>query len=286
MDEDYGMDDEFGNDLISNQGIEQPFGYTGYQYDNIAQTYFAQAREYDPLAARFYGIDTVKGFFIEPLTQHPYIYCLNNPIRYIDPSGYLAWPGELHQAVQNHIVYGDQYASSVYSDFLNKALISSEQIPSPCGRYLATEIKISYGDDAKEYFGKKSGRADIVDKKTGELWEIKSNQSGFGLLLAKIDIVGYLLPGNKYNSKKVPDINTNQPIRGTTDIPEGTFVYKPSGLLQPTYTVSYSNPEPGVILYVYSSTSPSYEEIAITFVMMLLFGVEGGTQYFQVPVYS
>ena len=40
----YGYD-EFGNDLYGNQGVAQPFGYTGYRHDQISGTYFAQARE-------------------------------------------------------------------------------------------------------------------------------------------------------------------------------------------------------------------------------------------------
>ena len=36
----YGYD-EFGQDLYGNQGTMQPFGYTGYQLDRIAETYYA-----------------------------------------------------------------------------------------------------------------------------------------------------------------------------------------------------------------------------------------------------
>ena len=48
----YGYD-EFGRETsfegrCSRQGEKQPFGYTGYRYDVIGQTYFAQAREYRP----------------------------------------------------------------------------------------------------------------------------------------------------------------------------------------------------------------------------------------------
>ena len=48
----YGYD-EFGEDTYNTQGKMQPFGYTGYRYDNIADTYFAQAREYVPGVGRF-----------------------------------------------------------------------------------------------------------------------------------------------------------------------------------------------------------------------------------------
>ena len=50
----YGYD-EFGEDTYCTQGHLQPFGYTGYRYDNVADTYFAQAREYVPGVGRFTG---------------------------------------------------------------------------------------------------------------------------------------------------------------------------------------------------------------------------------------
>ena len=56
----YGYD-EFGNDRYGNQGELQPFGYTGYQRDKTAGSYFAQAREYLPGTGRFAGEDINKG---------------------------------------------------------------------------------------------------------------------------------------------------------------------------------------------------------------------------------
>ncbi len=82
----YGYD-EFGRDLYGNQGAEQPFGYTGYQYDNVAGTYFAQAREYLPDEGRFVAADVVEGNIFIPQTQNRYKYCLDQPLCYIDPSG-------------------------------------------------------------------------------------------------------------------------------------------------------------------------------------------------------
>ena len=39
----------------------QPFGYSGYQRDKVAGTYYAQEREYHPGLARFVERDIVKG---------------------------------------------------------------------------------------------------------------------------------------------------------------------------------------------------------------------------------
>ncbi len=56
----YGYD-EFGRDLYENQWEARPFGYTGYQYDSITGTYYAQAREYKPDAGRFAEMDVIGG---------------------------------------------------------------------------------------------------------------------------------------------------------------------------------------------------------------------------------
>ena len=90
----YGYD-EFGNDFYGNQGLLQPFGYTGYTLDSISDTYFAQAREYDPMVGRFTAEDTIilcrdmpnRQRIIDPLSLNLYTYCQNNPIGYMDPSG-------------------------------------------------------------------------------------------------------------------------------------------------------------------------------------------------------
>ena len=82
----YGYD-EFGQDLYGEQDKVQPFGFTGYQKDKIANTYFAQAREYQPEMGRFAGRDIVKGNIVYPFTLNEYGYCWNNPLAYIDLDG-------------------------------------------------------------------------------------------------------------------------------------------------------------------------------------------------------
>lgn len=84
----YGYD-EFGQDLYGNQGVVQPFGYTGYQPDRITGTYYAQAREYRPELGRFAAVDTIKGFTAVSYTLNEYGYCWNNPIGLIDADGLL-----------------------------------------------------------------------------------------------------------------------------------------------------------------------------------------------------
>ena len=79
--------DEFRADLLGNQGQFQPFGYTGYQKDDIAGTYYAQAREYDARTGRFTSEDVIKGSIYFPVSLNWYLYCQNQPIDYIDLNG-------------------------------------------------------------------------------------------------------------------------------------------------------------------------------------------------------
>lgn len=83
----YGYD-EFGNDLYQNQGTDQPFGYTGYQFDTVAGTYFAQIREYAPGNGGFISKDSDQFLHLEiPQSLNQYSYCFQNPILYVDPLG-------------------------------------------------------------------------------------------------------------------------------------------------------------------------------------------------------
>ena len=109
--ETYGYD-EFGQDLYGNQGIIQPFGYTGYQADPVAGTCFAQAREYRLKEGRFGGEDIIKGTIVAPYTLNQYGYCWNNPMVLVDLSGELAqWIEDAWSDVKNWwntYVYGEK----------------------------------------------------------------------------------------------------------------------------------------------------------------------------------
>ena len=98
----YGYD-EFGNDLgkeleeaeipnpYGGQGEEQPFGYTGYRYDDVGGDYFAQAREYLTENGRFAAEDVIKGNIVVAETLNQYNYCRNNSLLYVDFDGKDVW---------------------------------------------------------------------------------------------------------------------------------------------------------------------------------------------------
>ena len=78
--------DEFGQTLVGNFNF-QTFGYTGYQQDNVADTWFAQARHYDPATGRFGAEDVIKGHTAAPQSLNVYSYCLNRPLEFVDLDG-------------------------------------------------------------------------------------------------------------------------------------------------------------------------------------------------------
>jgi len=75
----------------TDETIENAYGWAGYQFEDEADGYYCNARNY--YCARFMTRDPVLGGFQEPLTLHAYIYCLNDPINKIDPTGRFSYLG-------------------------------------------------------------------------------------------------------------------------------------------------------------------------------------------------
>ena len=72
-------------------GQMNPFRYRGgqgYYYDTDTGFYYLQSRYYDPTIRRFLNADTVINAEGTPLEYNLFAYCLNNPVRHSDPTGY------------------------------------------------------------------------------------------------------------------------------------------------------------------------------------------------------
>ena len=78
--------DPFGN-LEAQSGTEpNHYLFTGKERDENGLYYF-YARYYNPRIGRFITSDPFSGYLELPGSQHPYAYCYNNPVNYIDPWG-------------------------------------------------------------------------------------------------------------------------------------------------------------------------------------------------------
>jgi len=61
--------------------------FTGQRLD-VTGLYYYNARYYDPLIGRFISADTIVQSPANPQTLNRYSYVMNNPLKYIDPSGH------------------------------------------------------------------------------------------------------------------------------------------------------------------------------------------------------
>ena len=70
------------------RGFNNEIRYSGGIYDDSTELYYLNARYYDPQNGRFLNMDTYRGNNLNPQSLHLYVYCGNDPINFIDPSGY------------------------------------------------------------------------------------------------------------------------------------------------------------------------------------------------------
>ena len=126
--------DVWGNFLKKEETIENHFTYFGQTYDETTGLYYLRARYYDPTTGRFTQQDSAEDGY------NWYVYGNNNPINYTDPTGMLAYPGQIHNLVVN-------------------------KVASTYGLYKEQTINYKYG----------WGRADLISE-TGFVWDVKRDK--------------------------------------------------------------------------------------------------------------
>ncbi len=77
--------DSFGNQTASTGSLTNPFRYTGREFDSETSLYYYRARYYDQAAGRFLSEDPLE---FGGKNVNFYQYAVNNPTRFVDPSGY------------------------------------------------------------------------------------------------------------------------------------------------------------------------------------------------------
>jgi RHS repeat-associated protein len=89
--------DLWGNAITAQETVHNPFRYSGEYWDNSTKLQYLRARWYDPSIGRFINEDTYEGNVTNPLSLNLYTYVLNNPLKYIDPTGHANMVGMMGQ---------------------------------------------------------------------------------------------------------------------------------------------------------------------------------------------
>ncbi len=74
------------------------YSFTDQEWDSETGLYNYDARLYDPVIGQFIMADTIVPDWFNPQSLNRYAYCLNNPVRYVDPSG--------HDSLEAEVGYG------------------------------------------------------------------------------------------------------------------------------------------------------------------------------------
>ena len=186
--------------------------YRGYYYDSETGFYYLQSRYYDPEICRFINADSYASTGQSYLGYNMFAYCANNPIAYTDLEGEAPWSalpywGYIHNLVVKDIVV--KYSNSE--------------------RTLSSEVSCS------------TGRMDIFDESSGEVWEVKS--AGPASLIGVAQLYRY----TQGTYKGMPIIIGRETFSGEFD--RGNFHVKywtvASGLI--VYDFSYKGKEKEIV---------------------------------------
>ena len=75
--------------MSGTRAAENPLRYRGCYWDSLLGMYYLQSRYYDPVVGRFINADAFMSTGMGLLGYNMFAYCLNNPVNFIDPDGYI-----------------------------------------------------------------------------------------------------------------------------------------------------------------------------------------------------
>lgn len=101
--------DSYGNVTNQTGSVENPYTYTGREWEEAIGLYYYRTRFYDAEVGRFLTVDGFEGFFDRPSSLHSYNYVENNPINFTDPTG------EAFQIAVGAIVLAYRVARGAYT---------------------------------------------------------------------------------------------------------------------------------------------------------------------------
>jgi RHS repeat-associated protein len=171
--------DEFGGRLHGTDAFGQPFGFTGYQDEDVTGLYYAQARYYEPRGGRFiapdthwhpgnmifgdraYGFVPDMGAIRQSTNLHTYV--MGNPLRFVDRGGLWGEPVHRHDTKRWAIEVGFSKRDAEIIALANYGVDSGKTGP------IKTSVETSYhfnsyesGDSRLELADSHIDRAEVL----------------------------------------------------------------------------------------------------------------------------
>ncbi len=164
-----------GGSLASTLGIQNPFRYRGYVYDQETGLYYLQTRYYDPELGRFISADSFASTGQGPLGCNMFAYCLNNPATCTDEFGQYC----RNAAVEYAEKWSGKYNSEYYryktdcANFVSQCL-SAGEVKMTDEWYCKKAKKTSYSlsERVKSWFHSNYR----YDWDIGEAWRLANKQ--------------------------------------------------------------------------------------------------------------
>jgi RHS repeat-associated protein len=217
--------DIFGAPTLTIEQYSNSIRYTGEYLDNETGLYYLRARYYNSSIGRFLSEDSYWGDNVNPLSLNLYTYCLNDPIKFIDPSGHysieLTDNGEDIRHVDYTVRENSSYTDNVYKNGSNgEGVIKIQRILMDLGYHLGR-----WGADGD--FGNATKKAVIqFQKDMGIKGDgIVGKQTWSNLIRASERPV---VPSAEDVQTK-PEVNNSESIAPPPEVPNGSSDTKGTG---------------------------------------------------------
>ena len=172
--------DAFGTIVTSSEKLQNRYTYNGEAFDKTTEQYYLRKRFYNPKLSRFIQEDEYRGDDL-----NLYAFCANNPVMYVDPSGYkkrqVTYQDRYIHVDNNNIGYAN-YQTDNYLDIV----IDREHIPTENGYVVVNDDIMS---DIYDDFNK------IKDPR------IRGKEVEYDIAKAEINKKSYVRIGDGYDGK-------------------------------------------------------------------------------------
>ena len=102
-------------------------GFTGHEHLDAVGLIHMNGRVYEPIAGRFLGADPIIDGVSSSQGPNAYAYVHNNPLTYVDPSGYSRVANGNQRPL--HFDYGNVTREQVFGEFLDEVIVTGRRIP-------------------------------------------------------------------------------------------------------------------------------------------------------------